>query len=133
TPSACRACAFTGANARTCSGCIARGSLTGGAGDDVLTGGAGKDRFVWSDLSDGHDIVTDFHRGQDKLDLSAFDGTFVFLGAAAFSGGSEAHEVRYDVLGSGHVKVEIAIGGSHLDAEVLLISGSVLTASDFIL
>lgn len=55
--------------------------LSGGAGNDILldaagvdtlTGGLGEDLFVFA--SDGVlDVVTDFERGIDRLDLSAFD------------------------------------------------------------
>ncbi|UFQ96574.1 retention module-containing protein [Pseudomonas wenzhouensis] len=44
--------------------------LIGGAGDDTLTGGSGKDTFVWKQGDIGHDIITDFSVGQDKIDLS---------------------------------------------------------------
>lgn len=45
--------------------------LLDGAGADVLTGGAGADLFVFAADGD-HDVITDFDRGLDKLDLSAF-------------------------------------------------------------
>lgn len=46
--------------------------LFDGAGSDVLTGGGGADLFVLH--PDGvSDLITDFQRGTDKLDLSAFD------------------------------------------------------------
>ena len=46
--------------------------LADGAGIDTLTGGLGEDLFVMS--ADGVlDVITDFERGTDKLDLSAFD------------------------------------------------------------
>nr|WP_306275370.1 retention module-containing protein [Pseudomonas oleovorans] len=44
--------------------------LIGGAGNDTLTGGGGKDTFVWKQGDIGHDIITDFTRGEDKIDLS---------------------------------------------------------------
>lgn len=45
--------------------------LLGDLGDDTLTGGAGNDAFVFAPGS-GHDIVTDFTKGQDHLDISAY-------------------------------------------------------------
>ena len=45
--------------------------LVGGEGDDVLMGGGGTDTFVFNQDS-GHDTITDFNVGIDKIDLSAF-------------------------------------------------------------
>ncbi|MXQ08085.1 hypothetical protein GQ651_09550 [Alphaproteobacteria bacterium GH1-50] len=46
--------------------------LSDGAGSDVLTGGFGADLFVFA--ADGvADQVTDYRKGQDRLDLSAWD------------------------------------------------------------
>jgi len=44
--------------------------LIGGARNDTLTGGDGNDTFVWQKGDSGHDTVTDFTPGSDKLDLS---------------------------------------------------------------
>ncbi|UVJ45320.1 retention module-containing protein [Pseudomonas sp. LS1212] len=44
--------------------------LIGGRGDDTLTGGAGSDVFQWQPGNSGHDRVTDFTPGTDRLDLS---------------------------------------------------------------
>lgn len=44
--------------------------LTGHRGDDVLTGGAGRDVFVFRP-GDGHDRITDFDVGEDRLGLDA--------------------------------------------------------------
>ncbi|MCF4995069.1 retention module-containing protein [Pseudomonas syringae] len=44
--------------------------LIGGMGNNTLTGGAGADTFQWLKGNSGHDLVTDFTPGTDKLDLS---------------------------------------------------------------
>ena len=44
--------------------------LIGGPGNDTMTGGNGNDTFVWQKGDTGHDTVTDFTPGSDKLDLS---------------------------------------------------------------
>lgn len=45
--------------------------IDGDAGDDLLTGGAGSDRFKF-DLRGGHDTITDFTNGEDRLDFTNF-------------------------------------------------------------
>lgn len=45
--------------------------LVGGAGADTLTGGAGADVFVYNDMRDAGDTITDFTLYADKLSLSA--------------------------------------------------------------
>jgi Ca2+-binding RTX toxin-like protein len=43
--------------------------LSGGTGPDHLTGGTGKDMFFF-ERDSGHDIVTDFHNGQDHVQVA---------------------------------------------------------------
>ncbi|QJW84458.1 calcium-binding protein [Ramlibacter terrae] len=53
-------------------------TLQGGAGADSLTGGSGSDRFVYAAASESTtkalDVITDFTRGSDRIDLSHLDG-----------------------------------------------------------
>ncbi|EPA99151.1 retention module-containing protein [Pseudomonas sp. G5(2012)] len=44
--------------------------LIGGLGNNSLTGGSGADTFQWLNGNSGHDVITDFTPGADKLDLS---------------------------------------------------------------
>nr|WP_315438415.1 retention module-containing protein [uncultured Pseudomonas sp.] len=44
--------------------------LIGGMGNNTLTGGAGADTFQYLKGNTGHDTITDFTPGTDKLDLS---------------------------------------------------------------
>ncbi|PRA55736.1 MULTISPECIES: retention module-containing protein [Pseudomonas] len=44
--------------------------IIGGLGNNTLTGGGGSDTFKWLAGNSGHDVVTDFTPGTDKLDLS---------------------------------------------------------------
>jgi len=56
-----------------------RDTLIGGLGHDTLTGGAGADIFRFTSLAEmgsastACDTITDFRRGEDKLDLSRID------------------------------------------------------------
>jgi len=86
--------------------------LDGGEGRNVLGGGEGADTFAVT-AGDGLDVITDFVRGEDVIDLSGYEGltdfeqlgefldtdvsegsTTIDLGAAA----SEGDEVGSDVL-----------------------------------
>ncbi|MFY1664173.1 retention module-containing protein [Pseudomonas sp. Pseu.R1] len=44
--------------------------LIGGPGNNILTGGEGHDTFLYQAGNTGHDTITDFSFGIDKLDLS---------------------------------------------------------------
>ncbi|MEZ9233550.1 calcium-binding protein, partial [Vibrio amylolyticus] len=50
--------------------------LIGGEGNDILTGGEGYDVFKWVDepFSTHEDIITDFTKGEDRLDFSELVG-----------------------------------------------------------
>lgn len=133
-------------------------TLNGGDGNDIIIGGAGKDTmsdgngtdtyryFATSESTAGinRDVILDFSRGFDKIDLSAIDANitlagnqaFNFIGTAAFSG--LAGEVRYvdtgndlvvqvDVQGDGNTTAEMEIQLNGLGA------AGVLAATDFIL
>ncbi|SDC32346.1 Hemolysin-type calcium-binding repeat-containing protein [Succiniclasticum ruminis] len=45
------------------------GTINGGIGNDTLSGGAGKDIFVYAN-GDGDDIIKNYIKGQDSLELS---------------------------------------------------------------
>lgn len=47
--------------------------INGGAGNDVLTGGSGVDRFEFT-ITSGNDVITDFVKGEDKLEFYLRDG-----------------------------------------------------------
>jgi Ca2+-binding RTX toxin-like protein len=84
---------FGGADADVLNGGDGADRLHGGVGDDILTGGSGNDVFVFAELG-GRDSITDFRRGQDKIDLSGLDAdtrteaddSFHWIGNRAFSG-----------------------------------------------
>ncbi|MES2942672.1 MAG: DUF4347 domain-containing protein [Pseudomonadota bacterium] len=70
---------IAGAGADTLLGGVGQDTLTGGSGRDVLSGGADSDVFDYNALSEtsvnsaSWDVITDFLRGQDLIDLSSLD------------------------------------------------------------
>lgn len=89
--------------------------INGGAGDDQITGGQGADQFIYRP-GGGNDVITDFEKGSDKIDLSSFrfQGFSDFTAKATLSGST------------------ITLGtGSSLQLNGVTVS--TLTASDFIL
>lgn len=100
--------------------------IVGGAGKDVMIGGAGKDRFRFEEISDSRvsapDVVVDFERGRDRIDLRLIDAnvylsgdqSFSFIGEEHFSG--SAGELRFyggrvfgDVDGDGRADFAIRV------------------------
>lgn len=96
-------------------------TLIGGADADVLTGNAGQDIFKYESLADSFktsgktDLITDFVRGEDKIDFSA-------LGLQAFSYGKTVQgslEITYDAVNNKTIIADknssfaIALSGNH--------------------
>ena len=91
-------------------------TLNGMAGNDVLFGETGNDIFVIG-VGNGNDVIGDFTRGQDRIDVSAYGMTFAQLQARFFQDGNVG-----------------AIQFANGDVIVLHnVTMSQLTASDFIL
>lgn len=125
--------------------------VVGGIGKDLLTGGAGSDLFIFQGVLDsatssaGADVVADFVKGQDKIDLhsiDAFGGTslndsFFWKGTAAFSSATQG-EVRYqkfDLSGSANDYTMVWIdndGDTAVEMAIRLTGLHNLAASDFI-
>lgn len=126
-------------------------SLTGGAGADTLTGGAGNDQFVYTatvgeSVTGTRDVITDFVRGQDVINLSGLDANtatagdqaFTFRGTQAFTGAAQIR-MQYDAVNNltliqGNtnattttIELEIALQGNFTTG------ANILTATDFIL
>jgi Ca2+-binding RTX toxin-like protein len=79
-------------------------TVYGGQGTDILIGGTEPDQFLYLDYTDSppsvnRDIIVDFQRGADRINLRALDAipgginnTFRFIGRRGFSA---AGQVRY--------------------------------------
>ncbi|MGL4396918.1 MAG: calcium-binding protein, partial [Hyphomicrobium sp.] len=122
--------------------------LYGGSGRDILTGGAGDDTFVFKSLNDsrgsGMDLISDFRRGQDHIDLSDFDAQtgraghqdFSFIGDTGFS--QKAGQLRIehdDYSGSKNDRTLIegdTNGDGHADFMLAIKGLLALQASDFL-
>ncbi|MFT7593785.1 MAG: serralysin [Paracoccaceae bacterium] len=109
--------------------------LTGGAGKDMLRGGAGNDTFRFLAASDSNtgsasDIIKDFSKGADKIDLSALTSTpFIFSNNLTASGPSVT-----TVNAAGDTRVLVDVNGDGAaDMRIIVDNVLGLTASDFIL
>lgn len=99
-------------------------TLNGGRGDDALTGGAAADTFVII-RNAGHDVITDFQNGSDKIDLSAFglrSADYATIVAPALTGaGNGATLLDLDALGgSGSLLIEGLFLGQANAADFIL-------------
>ena len=120
-------------------------TLNGGAGTDTMTGGIGADVFDFNAIGDsvvgaGRDIIIDFVRGTDIVNLAGIDAnqgaggnnTFAFIGTGAFTA---AGQLRYFFDGltgqtvvEGNVNADLAA-----DFQVALTGNHALIAGDFVL
>lgn len=116
--------------------------LIGGAGGDTLVGGAGADTFAYQRLGDSRgnatDLITDFGRGSDVIDVSRIDANTARAGNQAFHLGETAGHtgdivVRYNATnnvttlafhtdGDGVADMTIRLSGDHAN----------LTNADFV-
>ena len=125
-------------------------TLIGGSGTDILTGGPGADVFVFRSLGDTSrdvsraDVITDFQRGLDRIDLRQIDAdtgragnnSFSFIGTADFSRAGQVSYERIDRPGTQndftHVLLDVD-GDGRADGIIRLQGLHNLTANDFLL
>lgn len=122
--------------------------LIGGLGKDVMSGGSGADTFVFNSVSESPptdflgvfshpDVVTDFQRGQDKIDLSQLLSQgfgqptphLTFSDHATYAAGTVWAGTGLD--GQQHVYVNVDGGPPDMEIVVHTTDGLQLTASDF--
>src|SRR3954451_10536736 len=106
-----------------------------------MTGEAGANTFVFTRAAEStpgsktHDVITDFHPGEDHIDLSAFDAnsltskqdSFIWIDSAQFH--HTAGELRYS---AGLLQADTN-GDGRADFEVVLQNSVALHQSDFFL
>jgi Ca2+-binding RTX toxin-like protein len=132
-------------------------TIIGGGGHDTMTGGTGNDTFVfqhasdspWTGLFSNIDTITDFTKGQDKIDLSGLVNdttghhalTFVPAGDIASGGtfsGVAGQVVAGFIQGQGFLVSVDLDGDKHADFQIMVdvanaTENNPLTATDFIL
>lgn len=99
---------------------------------DKMAGNGGADTFVFAyGTAANHqkDRIQDFKHGVDKIDLSAFMGGARFIDDAAFSGGYQGPELRYE----GNKLYGDRDGDGSEDFTIVIVNESVLTQDDFLL
>ena len=109
--------------------------IIGGRGFDVLEGGDGEDIFEFDrkDLgkaTGARDVIVDFEKGADRIDLSSI-AEFAFIRRAGFSG--DGPEVRFNYAGDNTMIYGDVNGDRDVDFRIELTGRIALTASDFIL
>jgi serralysin len=126
----------------TLSGGTGNDVLAGGLGVDRLTGGAGADAFdyntVGTSITGARDVIAEFLRGTDDIDLAGIDAragqggnqAFSFIGTAAFSAEGQ---VRIIDQGANVVVQANRSGSLAADFEVMVLGVGTLAAADFLL
>lgn len=118
-------------------------TLIGGKGQDLMSLGAGEDE-VWIGAGDSgtsaatRDIITDFTRGDDLLDLSAIDAdttaaghqAFDFVGTGAIV---DAGDLGFRAYGSKVIVIGDTDGDGAVDFTIELQGLGVMASTDFIL
>jgi Ca2+-binding RTX toxin-like protein len=119
--------------------------LTGGGGADTLRGGFGKDVFLYQATSDSDasatDVIQDFQKTLDKIDLTQIDANslvdgnqaFAYIGSDSF--GDQAGQLRaYEFEGSWFVEGDVdGNGTADFVLQVNVVGLQPLTATDFYL
>ncbi len=126
--------------------------IVGGYGKDYLRGGAGWDRFEFYSVAESRpgaakrDVILDFQKGSDKIDLSAIDANvwkhgnqaFVFQGHASHFSGLDGALIytQHNYAGTARDITVVSVdvnGDYHADLEIELKGLVNLKASDFLL
>ena len=119
-------------------------TLIGGQGADLLAGGAGADTFVFGTLADSQgsqtDLIIDFQRGSDRINLSGIDADWLTPGNQAFQmtdgfePGQGAQLMVQYVPQTNVTRVVMDVNGDGRADGLIRLSGQIsLTEADFIL
>lgn len=139
---------FGDAGADWLRGSFGKDTLIGGAGRDLLEGDQDHDIFKFNAASDSrvgakHDVILDFARGDDRIDLRTIDANrlaagnqaFHFIGAQSFQAFAAAHPAAHGLLRYANGIVSGDVNGDlHADFAIGIDGGiPTLAASDFML
>jgi len=118
-------------------------TLVGGAGRDRLSGGQGNDLFDFNALSEigltsaTRDVITDFVRGQDRIDLAGLDANAATSANEAFSATFVAASAAFTAAGQLRFSGGVLYGNTDSDSDAefaLQLTGiASLSASDLVL
>jgi Ca2+-binding RTX toxin-like protein len=135
------------------SGGAGRDLIVGGEGRDVMSGGLDRDTFRFDFLADStvglqRDVVRDFRKGADKIDLGLIDAhqyidgdqAFIYIGQDpftkpdpnAFSFGS-AGQLRSFFNGTNTIVEGDVTGDAKADFQIALVGQVNLSVLDFVL
>ncbi len=108
-------------------------TLVGGDGLDRLTGGPGNDQFVYRNLSESDDTITDFSPQQDTLVLTDLFKSLLYQGSDPIADGyllfvqvGTNTQVEIDADGTGLLTRELLVSLSNLQATQLVLGSNVL-------
>ena len=121
-----------------------RDVLIGGSGQDWLYGGADADRFVFSSVSDiglgaRGDVIADFERGVDLIDLRDIDANTRARRDQSFNADlvedftGTSGQLRVSTYADGVIVAGDVNGDRRADFELKLVGVTTLTAWDFLL
>ncbi len=110
--------------------------IYGDEGTDTLYGGSGADTFVFASLGDSgtgssKDVIGDFSRGEDLVDLTGIANDISFVASGGFDG--TAHQLTFSVVGAGVLLKYDSDGDTTVDMQVLLTGLTDFSASDLLL
>ena len=97
-------------------------TISGYKGQDTLTGGGGSDKFVYTETSDGIDIITDFTPGKDRIDLSQIMSEEPSYAGSDPIGDSFVVLDSYDSVGT-MIQIDFDNNGELLAKDVVFLEG----------
>lgn len=121
-------------------GSSGRDYIIGGLGADTMAGGGGTDFFDFNTVAEAQrDVIMDFVRGTDIIDLSTIDATpdywqtdnFTWVGTGDFT--KSSGQLRYTVAAEGVIVSGDTTGDGVADFNITLLGLTALAASDFYL